>query len=230
MRQRFVWVTTPLVLLVGFLIQAALSSAALAQQRTLCVHGLQAPAALNVRAGPGPDSPVIARFPAKACGVRLAGRCSGEWCVMALGQTSGWVNTKHIGVYELPGGGRASGAAVAGPIQGPAQSPIEVPAQVPARSAALAERPLPVYRPQRRTPVRERAVVEQGSTDDGACVRRVDSDDTLRIRRGPGTGHDEIGDIPPKACGVSVSDACEGRWCRISWHGRRGWANTHYLD
>ena len=226
MRQRYFRVPAPLVLLIGFLIQASLAAPALAQQRTLCVHGIEAPAALNVRAGPGPDSRVIARFPAKACGVKLAGRCSGDWCQMVLGQTSGWVKTKHIGVYELPGGGQARRAAVAAPVEAPTQDVTEG----AARGPVLAERPAPAKRPQRRTPVQARAVVEQGSSDDGACVRRVDSDDTLRIRRGPGTGHDEIGDIPPKACGVSVSDACEGRWCRISWHGRRGWANTHYLD
>lgn len=219
----------------------------LAQQRTLCVHGLEAPAGLNVRSGPGPDARVIARFPAKACGVRLAGRCEGEWCVMALGQTSGWVNTKHIGVYEVPRGRIAAGATIPGkeqpgaspPIQKVEETvapPVDAAPRAPARVAAgtvLAERPAPLDRPQRRAPARQRAVVEQGSTDsadDGACVRRVDSDDTLRIRKGPGVDHDEIGDIPPKACGVAVSDACDGRWCRISWRGRRGWANTYYLD
>ena len=251
MRPYFVWrpsfvrLTTPLLLTaLTALFAALLPGHGLAQQRTLCVHGLEAPAGLNVRSGPGPDARVIARFPAKACGVRLAGRCEGEWCVMALGQTSGWVNTKHIGVYEVPRGRIAAGATTPGkeqpgaspPIQKVEETvapPVDAAPRAPARVAAgtaLAERPAPMDRPQRRAPIRQRAVVEQGSTDDGACVRRVDSDDTLRIRKGPGTDHDEIGDIPPKACGVAVSDACDGRWCRISWRGRRGWANTYYLD
>ena len=225
---------TPLAAIAALILTHA-PSPAQAQQRTLCVHGIEAPATLNVRDGPGLDNRVIAQFPAKACGVRLAGRCAGTWCVMALGKTSGWVDTKHIGVYEQP---RASVATVPQPdvispvtetVAPPAGAPFTAPADVAV--APPAKRSIVAERPHRRTPVRARAAVEQASADDdGTCVRRVDRDDTLRIRRGPGVDHDEIGDIPPKACGVSVSDACDGRWCKISWRGRRGWVNTYYLD
>ena len=167
-----------------------------------------------VRSGPGLGSRVIGRFPAKSCGVSLAGRCEGEWCDMALGETRGWVNSKHIGVYELP---RAATAGSSVPNAGSPPAPVEKP---PAAD-----------RPQARAAASARQT-EQGSSDDddGSCVKRVDRDDTLRIRSGPGVDNDEIGEIPPRACGVAVSETCEGRWCRITYRGRRGWVNTYYID
>lgn len=164
-----------IALIVAAMAIALTASPVLAQQRTLCVHGLEAPQSLTVRNGPGTTSRVVGRFPAKACGVRLAGRCSGDWCQMALGSTSGWVDTRHIGVYEVPAS-------------------------------------------------------DDAAADKRACVTNVDRDDTLRIRTGPGVDHDEIGDLPPRACGVAISETCRGNWCRISWRGRRGWVNTYYLD
>ena len=124
------------------------------------------------------------------------------------------MNTKHIGVYELPGGATA-GSAVSGA----------------GNRTVQAERPPAVERRKRGIAVPERQI-EQGSSDDddGSCVKRVDRDDTLRIRSGPGIDNDEIGEIPPRACGVAVSDACEGQWCRITYRGRRGWVNTYYID
>ena len=89
MRRRFIRVLAPLALPYLALIAAISTGPAAAQQRTLCVQGLEAPQALMVRSGPGLDSRVIGRLPAKACGVRLAGRCNGEWCEMALGETLG---------------------------------------------------------------------------------------------------------------------------------------------
>ena len=73
-------------------------------------------------------------------------------------------------------------------------------------------------------------VVEQGSSDGRSCVARVERGDTLRIRNGPGIDFDEIGEIPPRACGVGIVGGCKGRWCRIAWRGRTGWVNTYYLD
>ncbi len=159
------------------------------EQRLLCVHGVEAPDQLNVRSGPGFTAPVIARFPAKACGVKLVGRCTEGWCEMALNGAAGWVYTKHIGVYEVPQGHPST-----------------------AKQAIVPE------------------PVEQGSPDPALCVVRVDRGDTLRVRTGPGVSHDEIGGIPPGACGVERVGGCKGPWCKIAWRGRTGWVNTYYLD
>lgn len=224
------------VLLAPFLVFLAMSvTPAQAQQRTLCVHGLEAPTALLVRSGPGPNNSVIGRFPAKSCGIKLAGRCSGDWCQMAQGKTYGWVKTTHIAVYELPGApakdaGSAAVAATAPPEQPESTATAEPPQRAaraePPRRVAKAE---PAVRRQTRR-VREPRQEEQGSKDDGTCVTRVDDDDTLRIRRGPGVRHDEIAELPPNACGIAVSDRCRGSWCRVAWRGRAGWVNTYYLD
>ena len=179
-----------LTILVLFMLLIPLATAGAAEQRLLCVHGIEAPDQLNVRAGPGFNAPVVARYPAKACGVKLVGRCTDGWCEMAYGGLAGWVYTKHIAVYDLPGGQTTAGR------YGP---PPDV-------------------------------VIEQGSADPAACVARVDRGDTLRIRTGPGVGHDEIGGIPPGACGIERAGGCKGRWCQIAWRGRTGWVNSYYLD
>ena len=85
-----------------------LTDAAAAGRRTLCVHGIEPPNALKVHSGPGEDSAVLGAFPAKACDLKLAGRCQGHWCQMSLGKSFGWVDTRHVGVYELPDGNRAA--------------------------------------------------------------------------------------------------------------------------
>ena len=215
----------PFHVLVAITLIAITATPAIAQQRTLCVHGLEAPTSLLVRSGPGVERNVIGRFPAKACGVRLAGRCVGEWCQMALGDTFGWVKTTHIAVYELPGT-----PAQPGTRPGVAVAAMEPP---PPR-VAKAEAP-PARRPAPRVGERD---IEQGSKESskerqrdlGTCVTGVDDDDTLRVRRGPGVDHDEIAKLPPTACGISVTDKCRGSWCRVAWRGRAGWVNTYYLD
>ena len=165
-------------------------SDAAAQRRALCVHGLEPGQTLGARSGPGREHPVVARFPAKACNVRLVGPCDGAWCQMALGPAGGWVDTRFIGVYELPG------SRVADALE-------------------LSNSPRQIAHPP---------------TSAGACVSRVAPWDTLRIRTGPGTDRDEIGEIPASACGVGLIGGCYGRWCRIAWRGRAGWVNTYYLD
>ena len=228
---------------------APLAAGVAAQQRTLCVHGIEAPDTLNVRAGPGYNHRVVDRFPAKACGVELRGRCVEGWCEMALGQTAGWVHTKHIGVYETPGVGPgtplpeaqaaatppAARAAAAVPVQPPSVAPEARGAKAPeARGEKLAEARPVIVQPERRQAAIVRApprpVREQGSADPGACVTGVDRGDTLRIRTGPGVDNDEIGGIPPGACGVARAGSCRGNWCKIAWRGRVGWVNTSYLD
>ncbi len=214
----------------------------LAQQRTLCVHGLASPQALKVHDGPGTNSRVIGRFEADACGVRLAGRCSGDWCQMALGNTKGWVDTRHIGVYEVPAGAKAA-AAIATPASPKPAAPNKTAlAETAPDTAGIGDhrdrsrepkisssKPKP-QRSARAPGVEQDGKADERRADEGACVTNVDHDDTLRIRKGPGVDHDEIGDLPPKACGVSISEKCRGDWCRIFWRGRKGWVNTNYLD
>lgn len=161
------------------------------QEQLLCVHGVVAPDQLNVRAAPDANAPVVARFPAEACGVQLAGKCAAGWCEMSLQGVSGWVYTKNIAVYEVPRGHPAA-----------AQLPIK-----------------PQPEPE-----------EQGSTEPALCVARVERGDTLRIRTGPSPRYDEIGGIPPGACGVERVGGCRGPWCKVQWRGRVGWVNTQYLD
>lgn len=72
--------------------------------------------------------------------------------------------------------------------------------------------------------------VEQGSGEVPLCVARVQRGDTLRLRTGPGVSHDEIAGIPPGACDVERAGGCRGRWCKVTWQGRVGWANSYYLD
>jgi uncharacterized protein YraI len=180
------------------------STPAEAQRRTLCVHGLEAGQSLPVYGGPSAKDPQTGAFPAATCDIRLAGTCSGNWCPMAAGDVRGWVDTRFIGVYEVPGEPRA---------EAPPSRTAQRPAPRPVRVARAAPRP-----------------VEQGSAEPRACVARVAYWDTLRIRSGPGVGHEEIGEIPPRACGVAVTGGCRGPWCRIAWRGTRGWVHTHYLD
>lgn len=71
---------------------------------------------------------------------------------------------------------------------------------------------------------------EQGSAEPALCVARVERGDTLRIRTGPSVRYDEIGGIPPGACGVERVGGCRGPWCKVQWRGQVGWVNTHYLD
>ena len=63
-----------------------------------------------------------------------------------------------------------------------------------------------------------------------ACVVNVRQDDTLNVRSGPGVGFRILYAIPPTACGVSVQwNSCQGNWCRVTYNGRTGWANTRFI-
>lgn len=70
--------------------------------RTLCVHEAAAETGLGMHARPSRAAPVVARLPAGACGVTIAGRCADGWCEMALGAARGWVDTRHITVHDGP--------------------------------------------------------------------------------------------------------------------------------
>ncbi len=174
-----------------------------AEQRLLCVHGIEAPDVLTVRSGPNASAPIVGSYPPKVCGVQLVGRCADGWCEMSLSGVTGWVNTRHIAVYEVPDAPRAGVITRIDPPKGQPTAPTA-----------------------RATPP-----VEQGSSEgDGQCVARVGRGDTLRIRSGPGASHDEIAGIPPGACNVVRAGGCRGDWCQVTWRGRTGWVNAYYLD
>lgn len=203
---------------------------AAAQKKSLCVHGIEAPAGLPMRAGSAPDSHVIEEIPAKTCGLVLSGRCIGKLCQMTVGGKKGWVDTAFVGVYEMPDGTEPPKAAVIAPVPPAAPSIAPQPAAQPsARSGPRLSAPRTVVqRVAFRAPERRNIVSPRARR--GACVVDVERWDTLRIRRGPGIDYREIGEIPSRACGVVEVGGCQGSWCRISWRGQHGWVNTRYLD
>lgn len=220
-----------------------LSTARPTAGRLLCVHGVETGQGLQVRAEAGADKLVIGNLPADQCGISLVGKCSGDWCEMALGEVRGWVDTRFVGVYEIPdlAKARRPKAVVAAPATRPqrkAPAPASPPRPVAQKAIATT-----TDRDDRRAHSGPRRQMADRSPDIGrfapthysrlyfgACVSRVAWWDTLRIRSGPGTGHNEIGSIPPGACRVETAGACRGAWCRVAWRGRIGWVNTYYLE
>lgn len=213
-------------------------SPASADKKSLCVHGIEAPATLPMRAGSSPDSPVIGELAPKTCGLVLAGRCIGKLCQMTLGSRKGWIDTAFVGVYEVPEDAEPARASVIRPVAPPpadtaaAAPPAAVPqpaAQPPPskgpRPATL--RPAPQRASYRAAERRQPAVRRDQET---TCVVDVESWDSLRIRSGPGVDHREVGRIPPRACGIVQTGGCSGPWCRVAWRGQYGWVNTRYLD
>lgn len=203
--------------------EAQTRKAAAKETRTLCVHDAPNNGALNVHSGPANDSAVTGQFPAKACNVRLTGKCQGSWCEMTFGGTSGWVDTTFIGVFETQ-----KAASTTTPSAKPATSALSTAATSPAVSptAQPAVPSAKKHPAQRQQAERKQA---EGRKAGAACVVHVESGDTLRIRRGPGVNHASVGGIPPGACGVASAGECRGPWCRINWRGQVGWVNTSYL-
>jgi uncharacterized protein YraI len=202
-----------------------------AQKRMLCVHGVEAPGRLSGHARPSPDSPVVTTFPAKACGLRLAGRCSGTWCQMALGRRFGWVDSRSVGVYEH---GRSS--RVAKPRR-PAPRVVRRPSPVPRVASSRTPEasryvsfPFFFLVPFGLAPARPAYVADRHAAAGRRCVVDVASWDTLRIRQGPGVDYRAIGGIPAQTCDVVGTGTCNGHWCRVAWRGQRGWVNTRYLN
>jgi uncharacterized protein YraI len=196
----------------------------------LCVHAVEAGQSLPVRAGPGPDKPVTGRFAADDCGITLVGACRGDWCEMARGDVRGFVDTRFIGIYELPASSSPKQDLTAAPV-----IPGSLPSPQPPTSAARAEQP---EKEAPREELAEQQRRESGRPEPahdprirtGACVARVASWDTLRIRKGPGASHGEVGSIPAGTCSVERVGGCRGVWCRVAWRGRIGWVNSYYLE
>lgn len=221
---------------------SSFSGAGEAAKRLLCVHTPDARKGLQVHSGPGADQPVTGEFRAEECGIELAGSCRGDWCEMALGSARGWVDTRFIGVYELP---RPTVSKQSATVVAPAPERPQPQQRPPAPAAPSAASAVTDTRPSAQHPPRahrEKLATRQdrdshrhgGATQPAraasACVVGVAWWDTLRIRRGPGVSHGEIGGIPPGACRVERVGGCRGAWCRITWRGRAGWVNIYYLE
>lgn len=206
-----------------------------AAEHTLCVHGVVA-GSLNVRSGPGLDRPVVAKFGRLDCGLRLAGRCEANWCDMEGSHARGWVLASYVGIYEIPPPEptpRVAGSEAARRV--PARHPPKPAPRMPATAphAAAGDGPsLGVSVRYGLLRAVDRAVggsLPYPGRGSGGCVAGVSRWDTLRMRRGPGITHREVGRIPSRACHVRHAGPCEGTWCRMSWNGRLGWVNTFYL-
>jgi len=202
-------------------------------ERTTCVHGV-ASGALNARAGPGLDKEVVARFSRNDCGLRLVGRCEGDWCEMSGPRARGWVDTRYVGIYEIP--------KTAAEAKQPRRK--QIPKRVVRKGPETFQRASLVthYEPRRTyavlpgfgllramTSIVFGGVGPEGIYSTGTCVVGVASWDTLRLRSGPGAFHGEIGGIPSGGCHVLASGPCRGSWCRVAWRGKEGWVNSTYL-
>ncbi|WP_153770679.1 hypothetical protein [Labrenzia sp. CE80] len=60
------------------------------------------------------------------------------------------------------------------------------------------------------------------------CVN-VAADDVLNVRDGPGSRFATVGALASGNCHVAVSNACEGKWCKVRSGDVSGWAHTGYL-
>ncbi|MEZ5816099.1 MAG: SH3 domain-containing protein [Hyphomicrobiaceae bacterium] len=203
--------------------------------RTLCVHGVET-GGLNVRSGPGLDQAVIGSFGREDCNLSLAGRCEGSWCEMTGPGARGWVDTRYVGVYELPSR-KADSPAARSRIseQRYARRIAEAPRPRSRAISYVLEEPRMSAGPWSGVGL-FRALSDKVPFDApfrlggiGGCVAGVASWDTLRMRSGPGVSHRQVGEIPSDACRVRPAGQCRGLWCRVDWHGREGWVNTYYL-
>lgn len=212
-------------LLVYALIQAAPGTAqTLAEakptpaRQTLCVHDVPSGQFLAVHRRAEVGAPVVARLAHDTCDITVAGACSGRWCLMRHGQNTGWIDTRYIGVYEYPAERPADGQlATAGAATKPG----------PERAASPSP---PKPQPGAAPPSRHDATGREPNGRAGACVVGVEEGDTLRVRQGPGVGHEAVGEIPRRACNVKLIGNCRGAWCRVAWRGQTGWVNTDYLE
>ncbi len=70
--------------------------------RVLCAHGLPEGQILSLRARPRKDGQIVAHIARDACGLTLVGRCASAWCRMAHEGRTGWVDTRYVGIFEMP--------------------------------------------------------------------------------------------------------------------------------
>jgi uncharacterized protein YraI len=175
-----------------------------AAARTLCVGK----DSILLRAGPSWRENPVGSLPGGSCGLQVIGECVKGWCQVSLGSRRGWVDARQVIVHE----GKEAPAAPSRAEQ-PRQRQAE-PAPPPRQAEP---RPAP--------PSTTGTAADRGSH----CVQGVRRGDTLRVRTGPSVEYDEVGGIPPNACGVMISGPCRGSWCPVIYRGLRGWSNASYL-
>ncbi|MBS0244669.1 MAG: hypothetical protein JSS20_21070, partial [Proteobacteria bacterium] len=117
-------------------------AAATAANRMLCVHDVAAGQTLTMRSAASGTATTVAELPAGTCGLKLAGRCEGDWCEMSLAEKKGWVPWRFVGIYEVPS---ASQSVTARPE--PPQPRRSAAAPPPASSAPRAGAPPASSRP-----------------------------------------------------------------------------------
>lgn len=61
------------------------------------------------------------------------------------------------------------------------------------------------------------------------CVVNVRSDDRLNMREGPGTRYAVVARKAHDACGILVTGACQGQWCRVEDGHSLGFVHRHYI-
>ena len=85
---------------------------------------------------------------------------------------------------------------------------------------------------------------QSSQTDDGVSRERTQSapapeppfmvvnvarGDVLNVRKGPSVDFEVVGALPPGSRGVTVTGACQSRWCPVEHPSARGWVNSTYL-
>jgi hypothetical protein len=60
-------------------------------------------------------------------------------------------------------------------------------------------------------------------------VVNVAHGDVLNVRKGPSVHFEVVGGLPPDSRGVTVTGACQSRWCPVEHPLASGWVNTTYL-
>ena len=60
-------------------------------------------------------------------------------------------------------------------------------------------------------------------------VVNVAPGDVLNVREGPSAHFEVVGGLPPGSRGVTVTGACQSRWCPVEHPSARGWVNSTYL-
>ncbi|HEY7549121.1 MAG TPA: SH3 domain-containing protein [Hyphomicrobiaceae bacterium] len=60
-------------------------------------------------------------------------------------------------------------------------------------------------------------------------VVNVARDDVLNVRSGPSAEFEVVGALHPGSRGVTVTGACQARWCPVEHATARGWVNSAYL-
>jgi uncharacterized protein YraI len=60
-------------------------------------------------------------------------------------------------------------------------------------------------------------------------VVNVAPGDVLNVRKGPSALFEVVGGLPPGSRGVTVTGACQSRWCPVQHPSARGWVNSSYL-